>query len=73
MNEIVLNIGGGGSGNDIERISDEMKNMKDELHKVWINSYNIDVIFSSVKLLLETNLVCVMFMFLITILFMLNK
>jgi hypothetical protein len=73
MNEIVLNIGGGGSGNDIERISDEMKNMKDELHKVWINSYNIDVIFSSVKLLLVTNVVCVLFMFLITILFALNK
>jgi hypothetical protein len=73
MNEIVLNIRGGGSGNDIERISDEMKNMKDELHKVWINSYNIDVIFSSVKLLLVTNVVCVLFMFLITILFALNK
>jgi hypothetical protein len=73
MNEIELNIGGGGSGNDIERISDEMKNMKDELHKVWINSYNIDVIFSSVKLLLVTNVVCVLFMFLITILFALNK
>jgi hypothetical protein len=73
MNEIVLNIGGGGSGNDIERISDEMKNMKDELHKVWINNYNIDVIFSSVKLLLVTNVVCVLFMFLITILFALNK
>ena len=73
MNEIELNIEGGGSGNDIERISDEMKNMKDELHKVWINSYNIDVIFSSVKLLLVTNVVCVLFMFLITILFALNK
>jgi len=47
--------------------------LKDELRRVWIKNHNIEAILTIVKLFVIANLVCVMLMFVTTILFLLKK
>jgi len=59
--------------NDVHQIIDEVNKLKDELRRVWIKNHNIEAILTIVKLFVIANLVCVMLMFVTTILFLLKK
>jgi len=59
--------------NDVHQIIHEVNKLKDELRRVWIKNHNIEAILTIVKLFVIANLVCVMLMFVTTILFLLKK
>jgi hypothetical protein len=76
MNEIELTArreGGVNDTNDIHRIIDYMKKLKDKLHKVWIKNHNIKITLVSIKLFIISNLVYAILIFVITRLFILKK
>ena len=73
MNETKSSTRGEGSANDVHQIIDEVNKLKDELRRVWIKNHNIKAILTIVKLFVIANLVCVMLMFVTTILFLLKK
>jgi hypothetical protein len=50
-----------------------VKKLEDELHRVWIKNHNMKATLASVKLFVVVNLVCAVFMFVTTMLFLLNK
>ena len=58
-----------GGANDVSRILDEWKKIKDEVRAVWIKNHNIDATFTSIELLLIGILVCVVLLF-ITMIFL---
>jgi len=61
------------NANVVHRIVDEVKKLEDELHRVWIKNHNMKATLASVKLFVVVNLVCAVFMFVTTMLFLLNK
>jgi len=76
MNAIKLTMRGErgvNDANDVHRIVDEVRKLKDDLHRVWIKNHNMKATLTSVKLFVITNLVCAIFMFVTTMLFLLNK
>jgi hypothetical protein len=76
MNAIKLTMRGErgvNDANDVHRIVDEVRKLKDDLHRVWIKNHNMKATLASVKLFVVTNLVCAIFMFVTTMLFLLNK
>ena len=73
MNETKSSTRGEWDVNDVHQIVDEVKKLKDELRRVWIKNHNIEAILTIVKLFVVANLVCVMLMFVTTILFLLKK
>jgi hypothetical protein len=76
MNETKSSTRGEGSANDVNddhQIIHEVNKLKDELRRVWIKNHNIEAILTIVKLFVIANLVCVMLMFVTTILFLLKK
>jgi hypothetical protein len=76
MNAIKLTMRGErgvNDANDVHRIVDEVRKLKDDLHRVWIKNHNMKATLASVKLFVVTNLVCAIFMFVTTMLFLLSK
>jgi len=74
MNEIELTAEGDvNDNNDVHRIIDYMKKLKDKLHRVWIKNHNIKTTLVSVKLFIISNLVYAILIFVITRLFILKK
>ena len=62
-----------GGANNVSRILDEWKTIKDEVRAVWIKNHNIDATFTSIELLLIGILVCVVLLFITMIFLVFNK